>query len=180
MRPGRDPRDELPAAAAAHRRDGHGGLEARHGAAGHGAQRRSISARSWTSASTRTGWCTSRRSATASCATPSEAVQVGDVVRVRVLSVDEKEKADLAHDARPLPAVRQKRTKNPPVTGRPCRGDSAFRRGWAGSGRGPGGKILFPLYQNGKRLSRRGSPSDRAGKRGGCKRYPARRGTGTR
>ena len=38
LRPGRDMRDELPAAAA-HRRDGHGGPEARHGADRYGAQR---------------------------------------------------------------------------------------------------------------------------------------------
>ena len=72
---------------------------------------------------------------------PSEAVQVGDVVRVRVLSVDGKKKRISLTMRGPLPAVRQKRTENPPGTGGSRAGGILHPAGGrAGSGRGPGGE----------------------------------------
>ena len=57
------------------------------------------SARSSTSACTRTAWCTSRRCRSTFVKDPRDVVKSGDVVRVKVLDVDDPAQADLADPA---------------------------------------------------------------------------------
>ena len=59
LKPGRDPRDELPPPILAHRCDGAQGPEAGDGAPGDGPQCHRLRGPLWTSASTRTAWSTS-------------------------------------------------------------------------------------------------------------------------
>ena len=57
------------------------------------------SAPSSTSGCIRTGWCTCRRCPARSSATRGEVVTSGQVVKVKVMEVDEAAQADLAHPA---------------------------------------------------------------------------------